>query len=173
MDYVDLVLLHWPVDGSPAAWNELERAVEAGKVRSIGVSNFMPEHLEKILEAGDTVPVVNQIEYHPYLVQADAISACDEHNIAITAWSPLMQGKFKDEPLFAEIAGKYGKSPAQVILRWALQNDIIVIPKSTNKGRIEENGDLFDFALSEPDMQAIDQLERGHRFGPDPYDFDF
>ena len=172
-DYVDLLLLHWPVDGSVKAWLALEQAVQAGKVRSIGLSNFMEDDLAEILAAGSTVPAVNQIEYHPYLVQADAISACDEHDIAITAWSPLMQGKFLQEPLFAEIAGRYDKTAAQVVLRWCLQNDVIVIPKSVHKGRIEENGQLFDFELSEEDMQAIDRLERGHRFGPDPHNFDF
>ena len=172
-DYVDLLLLHWPVDGYRKAWTELEQALSAGKVRTIGLSNFMDEHVEDILEHGEIVPAVNQIEYHPYLVQADAISACDEYDIAITAWSPLMQGNFKDEPLFDQIAGEYNKTPAQVILRWCLQNDIIVIPKSTNKGRIEENGKIFDFELSEDHMIAIDELERGHRFGPDPRNFDF
>jgi diketogulonate reductase-like aldo/keto reductase len=172
-DYVDLLLLHWPVDGSMAAWQELERAVEAGKARSIGLSNFMETNLEEILAVGDTIPAVNQIEYHPYLVQAEAISACDEHDIAITAWSPLMQGNFKQEPLFEELGEKYGKSAAQVVLRWCLQNDVIVIPKSVHQGRIEENGQIFDFELSESDMVRIDELERGKRFGPDPRNFDF
>ena len=133
-DYADLILLHWPVDGYERAWEELERAVEAGKVKSIGLSNFMEEHIADIIKAGSTLPAVNQIEYHPYLIQADAISASDEHNIAITAWSPLMQGKFVDEPLFGNIAQEYDKTAAQVVLRWCLQNDIIVIPKSTNQG---------------------------------------
>ncbi|MEM9260001.1 MAG: aldo/keto reductase, partial [Bacteroidota bacterium] len=126
-----------------------------------------------ILEQGEIVPAVNQIEYHPYLVQADIISACDAQNIAITAWSPLMQGKFKEETLFTEIAAAYGKTPAQVVLRWCLQNDIIIIPKSTNQGRIQQNADLFDFELSEAHMIAIDELERGRHFGPDPRNFDF
>lgn len=172
-DYVDLLLLHWPVDGSTRAWQELEQAVAAGKVCSIGLSNFMDDQLQDILNAGNIVPAVNQIEYHPYLVQAEAISACDAHDIAITAWSPLMQGTFLEEPLFAEIAEDYGKTAAQVVLRWCLQNDIIVIPKSVHQKRIIENGDLFDFELTEKDMQRIDQLERGKRLGPDPHDFDF
>ncbi|NJB87488.1 diketogulonate reductase-like aldo/keto reductase [Lewinella marina] len=173
LDYVDQVLLHWPVEGRVAAWQELEKALEAGKVRSIGVSNFMDDHIEEIIEAGSVLPVVNQIEYHPYLTQADAISACDAHDIAITAWSPLMQGHFLKEPLFAEIGERYGKTAAQVVLRWCLQNDVIVIPKSVHRKRIIENGDLFDFELSEEDMVAIDELERGKRFGPDPRNFDF
>lgn len=172
-DYVDLMLLHWPVEGYEAAWRELERALADGKARAIGLSNFMPEHLNDILERGEIVPAVNQIEYHPYLVQADTISLCDVHDIAITAWSPLMQGHFKDEPLFAEIGEAHGKTAAQVVLRWSLQNDIIIIPKSTHRGRIQENGNVFDFELSEEEMVTIDELERGKRFGPDPRNFDF
>lgn len=172
-DYIDLLLLHWPVDGYLAAWKALEQALADGKVRAIGVSNFMEEHLTDIVENGEVLPAINQIEYHPYLVQSDAISYGDMHNIVVTAWSPLMQGEFLQEPLFAEIAKDYDKTAAQVVLRWCLQNDIIVIPKSTNKGRIRENGDIFDFELSEAHMIAIDELERGHRFGPDPMNFDF
>ena len=172
-DYVDLLLLHWPVDGRIAAWKELEAAQRSGKVRSIGVSNFMDDHLTELIDATEVLPSVNQIEYHPYLVQADAIARSDEHDIAITAWSPLMQGKFLEEPLFAEIAETYGKSAAQVVLRWCLQNDIIIIPKSVHQSRIRENAQLFDFELSERDMQRIDALERGKRFGPDPHSFDF
>ena len=172
-DYIDLLLLHWPVDGYVAAWAALERALAAGKVRAIGLSNFMEEHLTDIVEQGEILPAINQIEYHPYLVQANAISYCDMYNIAITAWSPLMQGKFLEEPLFAEIGTFYGKTPAQVVLRWCVQNDIIIIPKSTNQGRIKENSEIFDFELSEDHMIAIDELEKGEHFGPDPYDFDF
>ncbi len=173
LDYVDLILLHWPVEGSPAAWKELERALAAGKVRSIGVSNFMEGDLAKILAVADTVPAVNQLEYHPYLVQADAISASDEHGIAITGWSPLMQGKFLEEPLFAEIGKQYGKSAAQVVIRWCIQNDVIAIPKSVHQQRIIENSEVFDFELSEAEMVAIDELERGEHLGPDPHQFDF
>lgn len=172
-DYVDLLLLHWPVDGRLKAWNELEAAVQSGKVRSIGVSNFMDDHLEELVNNSQMVPAVNQIEYHPYLAQSDAITASDEHDIAITAWSPLMQGKFLEEPVFAEIGKGYGKTAAQVVLRWCLQNDAIVIPKSVHQSRIRENGMLFDFELSEEDMQRIDALERGERLGPNPHDFDF
>ena len=172
-DYVDLLLLHWPVDGYLAAWAELEQALAAGKVRAIGLSNFMEDHLQDVLNHGQTVPAVNQIEYHPYLVQGDAISLGDVHDVTVTAWSPLMQGNFKEEPLFATLADRYGKTPAQVLLRWCLQNDVIAIPKSSNPGRIAENFAVWDFELSEDDMVAIDQLERGHRFGPDPHDFDF
>ena len=172
-DYIDLLLLHWPVEGSPEAWKELERAVTAGKVRSIGLSNFTAADIEAIQKIAEITPAVNQIEYHPYLIQSDIISASDAIGAVITAWSPLMQGNFLNEPLFAKIGKGYGKSAAQVVLRWCIQNDVVTIPKSTNQGRIRENGDLFDFELSEEDMQAIDALERGQRFGPDPANFDF
>ena len=148
-------------------------AREAGKVRSIGVSNFMEDHLDELIEQTGVVPSVNQIEYHPYLTQSAAISASDAHDIAITAWSPLMQGKFLEEPAFGKIAEHYEKTAAQVVLRWCLQNDVIVIPKSVHKRWIEENGNLFDFELSEEHMRQIDELERGERLGPDPHDFDF
>lgn len=172
-DYIDLLLLHWPVEGRIAAWRELEKAIEAGKVRSIGVSNFMASHLRELARETDTAPSVNQIEYHPYLVQNEAISVGEERGTVVTAWSPLMQGKFQDEPAFAEIAEGYGKTAAQVVLRWALQRGVIIIPKSVHEHRIRENIDLFDFELSQEDMQRIDALEKGERFGPDPHNFDF
>ena len=171
--YVDLLLLHWPVENSHTAWKALERAQAQGKAKSIGLSNFLAHDLDAIMKIAEVTPSVNQIEYHPHLIQEDAIRKCDELNIAITAWSPLMQGQFTGIPLFGEIGRKYGKTPAQVVLRWCLQNDVIVIPKSTNQGRIEENGDLFDFELSEEDMQAIDRLPKDRRIGPDPANFDF
>lgn len=173
VDYVDLLLLHWPVSGYEAAWEALEHARETGKVKSIGLSNFMPEHLQDILKAGSTIPAVNQIEYHPYLHQQDVADACAQHNIALTAWSPLMQGNFKDEPLFAQLAEKYNKTAAQIVLRWDIQRGVITIPKSTNQGRIQENFDIWDFSIEEADMTTINGLNKDHRFGPDPRDFDF
>lgn len=172
-DYVDLLLLHWPVAGYEAAWEALERALEAGKTRAIGLSNFMPEHLKDILRVGSTTPAVNQIEFHPYGQQRDVLEACAEHDITITAWSPLMQGNFKTEPLFATIGDRYGKTAAQVLLRWDLQRNTITIPKSVNPDRIQQNFAVFDFTLSAEEMAAIDALERGKRFGPDPRNFDF
>lgn len=172
-DYVDLLLLHWPVKGSPAAWRDLEAAQRAGKCRAIGLSNFMPEQMDEILSVAEITPAINQIEYHPYLTQQDAAAACAAHGILLTAWSPLMQGHFKDEALFTEIGEKHGKSAAQVVLRWGLQRGVIVIPKSTNQGRIQQNFDLFDFELNTEEMDQINALEKGHRFGPDPRNFDF
>ncbi|MEL6667724.1 MAG: aldo/keto reductase [Bacteroidota bacterium] len=171
--YVDLLLLHWPVDHFEEAWLALEEAYQAGQAKAIGLSNFMPEQIEKVIEIGSVIPAVNQIEYHPYLTQADVTQVCEKHGIVVTAWSPLMQGHFKNESLFADIAAAHGKTPAQVVLRWGIQRDVIIIPKSTNQGRIQENFELFDFELSTEEMQQINDLERGRRFGPDPRNFDF
>ncbi|MEO0628603.1 MAG: aldo/keto reductase [Bacteroidota bacterium] len=171
--YVDLLLLHWPVDHFEEAWLALEEAYQAGKAKAIGLSNFMPEQIEKVIEIGSVIPAVNQIEYHPYLTQVDVTQICEKHGIVVTAWSPLMQGHFKNESLFADIATAHGKTPAQVVLRWGIQRDVIIIPKSTNEGRIQENFELFDFELSTEEMQQINDLERGRRFGPDPRNFDF
>ncbi len=133
----------------------------------------MPEDLTGLLAGAAIVPAVNQIEFHPYLNQDDVLAACASHDITITAWSPLMQGKFKSEPLFDELAARYGKSPAQVILRWDLQRGVTTIPKSVNQGRIQENFDLFDFELSATDLARIDGLNKEERIGPDPRNFDF
>ena len=174
LDYVDLYLLHWPVDGGVEAWRELERAQADGLVRSIGVSNYMPEHLDELLAATDVVPAVNQIEFHPYNQQLDVLDYCAQRDINITAWSPLMQGHFKDEPLLAEIGERYGKSGPQVLLRWDLQRGVITIPKSVHRERIAQNIDVLDFELTEGEMSQLDALDRDNgRFGPDPRDFDF
>lgn len=172
-DYVDLLLLHWPVDGYEAAWEALEYARESGKAKSIGLSNFMPEHLNDILRVGSTLPAVNQVEYHPYLHQKDVLDACAPNKIAITAWSPLMQGNFKSEPLFAQLAEKYNRTPAQIVLRWDIQRGVITIPKSTNQSRIQENFDVWNFSIDTADMETLNALNKEHRFGPDPRDFDF
>jgi diketogulonate reductase-like aldo/keto reductase len=174
LDYVDLYLLHWHVDGGLEAWKELEKFQQEGLVKSIGVSNYMPEHLENLIAKSDVVPAVDQIEFHPYNQQQDVLKACKKHNIAVTAWSPLMQGNFKEEPVLAEIAEKHGKTAAQVLLRWDLQRGVITIPKSVNQGRIQQNFGLFDFELSDSEMETIDGLAKEEgRFGPNPRDFDF
>ena len=173
MDYLDLILLHWPADNRVDAWRALIKAREAGKVRAIGVSNFTAEHLQEIIDETGVVPALNQIEFHPYLTQPDITEACKKHDIAVEAWSPLMQGNFKDEALFKELATKYGKTEAQIILRWDLQQGVITIPKSVTPSRIEENFDVFDFTLGADDVVRINALERNKRFGPDPENFDF
>ena len=175
LDYVDLYLLHWPVEGGTAAFAELEGAVDEGLARHLGVSNYMPEHLDGLLAATSVKPLTNQIEFHPYCQQRDVLAACAAHGITVTAWSPLMQGHFRDEPLFGEIGAAHAKTPAQVLLRWHVQRGVAAIPKSVDPGRIAENFDVFDFALTDAEMARLDALDRGAdgRFGPDPRDFDF
>lgn len=172
-DYVDLLLIHWPVENKfVEAWTHFERFYEQGRAKAIGVSNFMPEHLNTLLKAGGIPPMINQIEHHPYLQQRETVALCHKENILVEAWSPLMQGNLDDELLTA-LGQKYNKSNAQIILRWHVQKNIVVIPKSTNQGRIQENIDVFDFEISQVDMARIDDLEQGKRFGPNPYTFDF
>ena len=173
LEYVDLYLVHWPVEGRVDAYREIEKLRREGLCRSIGVSNFMPEHVDELLAATEVVPAVNQVELHPYLQPADVLESCARHGIAIEGWSPLMQGAFKREPLFAKVGDKHGKSAAQVVIRWALQRGFITIPKSANPGRIQENGDVFDFEIGSDDMRAITALSRDQRFGPDPRNFSF
>ena len=174
LDYVDLLLLHWPVDGGVEAWRALERLHDEGLARAIGVSNYMPEHLDELLAATDVAPANNQIEFHPRNQQTDVLAYCAERDITVTAWSPLMQGHFRDEPALAEIGEAHGKSAAQVLLRWDLQRGVVTIPKSTHPGRIAENLDVLDFALTPAEMARVDALDRPDgRFGPDPRDFNF
>ncbi|MHA6483587.1 aldo/keto reductase [Paenibacillus sp. strain BS8-2] len=173
MDYVDLLLVHWPVKGKyKDTWRALESIYRSGKARAIGVSNFQIHHLEDLLESSDLVPMVNQVEYHPLLTQEPLQAFCKSNRIQLTAWSPLMQGNL-DHATLADIGAKYDKSPAQVILRWDLQNGVVTIPKSTNPERIKQNGDIFDFELSAEDMSAISALNRNQRFGSDPDNFNF
>ncbi|WP_426451670.1 aldo/keto reductase [Paenibacillus sp. S-38] len=173
LEVVDLLLIHWPVKGKyKDTWKALIELKKQGHVRSIGVSNFQPHHLQDIIDDSGVVPTVNQVEFHPLLQQTELRAFCRQHNIQLQAWSPLMQGNL-DVPLLAEIAEKYGKSPAQVILRWDLQHGIATIPKSVKKHRIEENASVFDFELSDEDMTRIDGLNQNKRFGPDPDNFNF
>lgn len=174
LEYLDLYLIHWPVEGKyKEAWRALETLYKAGKVKAIGVSNFQIHHLENLLKDAEIKPMVNQVELHPRLTQKELLSYCLENDIQLEAWSPLMQGQLLDLPELKVIAEKYNKSIAQIILRWDLQNGIVVIPKSTKEHRIIENANVFDFTLSNEDMKAIDALNQNHRVGPDPDNFDF
>jgi methylglyoxal/glyoxal reductase len=174
MSYLDLYLIHWPVEGKyKDTWKALERLYSEGVVKSIGVSNFHQHHLEDLLKDGNEKPVINQVELHPRLSQEPLRTFCKEKDIAVEAWSPIAQGKILDEPTVNHIAGKHGKSPAQIILRWHLQNDVVIIPKSVHKNRIKENADLFNFELSMEEMNQMNQLNLDERFGPDPDHFDF
>lgn len=174
LEYLDLYLIHWPVEGKyKEAWRALETLYKAGKVKAIGVSNFQIHHLEDLLKDAEIKPMVNQVELHPRLTQKELLSYCLENDIQLEAWSPLMQGQLLNLPELKVIAEKYNKSVAQIILRWDLQNGIVVIPKSTKEHRIIDNANVFDFTLSNDDMKAIDALNQNHRVGPDPDNFDF
>jgi methylglyoxal/glyoxal reductase len=174
LEYLDLYLIHWPVAGKyKDAWRALETLYKEGRVKAIGVSNFQIHHLEDLMKDAEIKPMVNQVEYHPRLTQKELQSFCQEHGIQLEAWSPLMQGQLLDNQVLQEIANKYNKSVAQVILRWDLQNGVVTIPKSTKEHRIVENASVFDFELTEEDMKRIDGLNQNHRVGPDPDNFDF
>ncbi len=175
MEYVDLYLIHWPVENYVESWKAMEKILASGKARSIGVSNFQPHHLDTLMAQSEVMPVVNQVEMHPYLTQEDLRRYSGEKGIAVQSWSPLggQGGNVLDDAKIKEIADKYGKSPAQVIIRWDLQHGVITIPKSVHKERIIENADVFNFQLSDADMAAIDSLNKNSRVGPDPDNFDF
>lgn len=174
LEYLDLYLIHWPVEGKyKEAWKALETLYKEEKVRAVGVSNFQIHHLEDLMKDGDVKPVINQVEYHPRLTQKELHAFCQKHNIQLEAWSPLMQGELLDNDVLKGIAEKHGKSVAQIILRWDLQNGVVTIPKSTKEHRIVENSSLFDFELDAEDVSKIDGLNQNHRVGPDPDNFDF
>lgn len=174
LDYLDLYLIHWPVEGKfKEAWRALETLYKEGKVKAIGVSNFQIHHLEELMKDAEIKPMVNQVEFHPRLTQKELRAFCVEQGIQVEAWSPLMQGQLFENEVLQEIAAKYNKTVAQIILRWDLQNGIITIPKSTKEHRIIANSEVFDFELSPEDMSQIDNLNQNHRVGPDPDNFDF
>jgi len=174
LDYVDLYLIHWPApanDRYPDSWRAMEQLLADGRVRAIGVSNFTPEHLERLAETADIVPAVNQIELHPRLTQTRTSAANTARGIATEAWSPLAQGGLLADPVIADVAARAGRTPAQVILRWHLQQGRIAIPKSVTPSRIAENLAVFDFELSATDLLLIDALNTDSRIGPDPVEF--
>jgi diketogulonate reductase-like aldo/keto reductase len=173
-DYLDLYLIHWPVAGKYRdTWKALEYLYKEKRVKAIGVSNFLKHHLEDLLSDVDIVPMVNQLEFHPYLLQQQLQDFCKSHQIQYEAWSPLMQGKAFDIEELQRIAQAYDKSVAQLLIRWNLQKGVITIPKSSNRDRIAQNADVFDFMISDEDMKRIDALDRNERVGPDPDNFDF
>ncbi|KAI9233795.1 MAG: 2,5-didehydrogluconate reductase [Podila humilis] len=162
LEYIDLYLIHSPLPGGELryeSWNALQKLVAQGKVKSIGVSNYGVHHLKELLGSNPTIrPVVNQIEVTPWNTRTDIVSFCESQHIAVEAYSPLSQGHKLQDPTLLKIAAKYSKSPAQVLIRWSLQKGYIVIPKSANKGRIEQNADVFDFDLADGDMNVLDSL---------------
>ena len=176
VDYVDLFLIHWPLpmryDGDfVSTWKTLEEFYREGRARSVGVSNFQPQHLRRLHGQTDIIPAVNQIEAHPYLTQDDVRAFCAQHQIAVEAWSPLGKGTVLDDPVVGRIAERTGKTPAQVVLRWHIQRGDIVFPKSVTPDRIRENIDIFDFELSGADVNDITLLNKNQRTGPDPDKF--
>jgi 2,5-diketo-D-gluconate reductase A len=175
IDHVDLYLIHWPLPSRDLyldTWRAFERISEEGGARSIGVSNFRVEELERLEQEAEQRPTVNQIELHPRLQQAELRAWHEDHDVAIEAWSPLAQGDLLEDGTIETVAAHHDRTPAQVILRWHLQIGNVVIPKSVTPERIRENFELFDFALSEDDMAAIERLDAGARVGPDPSTFD-
>ena len=170
-DVVDLYLVHWPQPGHDlyvSTWKAMERLYSEGRARSIGVCNFHPSHLERVLKEGGIAPMVNQIELHPLLAQAELRAFDAEHNIVTEAWSPLGSGRLLEHPLIVEIAREYERTTAQVLLRWHIQLGNVVIPKSVTPERIRSNFEVFDFELSREAMERIGGLDEGRRFGPDP-----
>ena len=182
LDYLDLFLIHWPAnrprDGMSGeqcnleSWRAMEKLYRDGRVRAIGLSNFLPHHIAPILACAEVAPMVDQIEFHPGVMQPEAVEYCRKHGILVEAWSPLGRGLVLDHPLLRSVAEKHGKSPAQVCVRWCLQHGTLPLPKSVTKERIAENAQVFDFALDAADMAAIDALPTlGHSgFHPDTVD---
>ena len=172
IDYVDLYLIHWPTpefDEYLETYQAMEKLYQDGKVKAIGVCNFDLDHMQRLLDNCSIIPVVNQVECHPYLQQNELKQFLDQHNIFLEAWSPLMQGgDVLHHETVQSLASFHEKTPAQIIIRWHLQRGSIVIPKSVTPKRIEENFDVFDFTLSESDMEKINTLDRGERTGPEP-----
>jgi diketogulonate reductase-like aldo/keto reductase len=173
LDYLDLYLIHWPVKGKyKDTWRAMEKLYEEGRIRAIGVCNFHAHHLEDLINDARVVPMVNQVEFHPLLTQVGLRKFCKANKIQFEAWSPLMQGRL-DLPILVQLGEKYGKSPAQIVLRWDLQHEVVTIPKSVRQSRIIENADIFDFELSDDDMEAINSQNQNRRFGADPDNFNF
>jgi diketogulonate reductase-like aldo/keto reductase len=169
LDYVDLYLIHWPVEGlRQETWRALESLYRGQRCRAIGVSNYTISHLSELLDSCEVVPAINQVEFHPFLYQRELLDFCERKEIALEAYSPLAKAKKLADPTLVRLAEKYQKTPAQVLIRWSLQHGLVVIPKSIRKERIEENADVFNFALATADMQLLDALDRGLRTAWDP-----
>ncbi len=175
MDYVDLYLIHWAVDGFEQAWKDMEKIYRSGRAKAIGLSNFRVHHLQKILDICEVMPAANQMEFNPQMQDNALLDMCREKGIAFEAWSPLGSGKLAPESMreAAAVGEKYGKSAQQAILRWILQKGIVVFPKSVNKDRIAQNADIFDFELTAADMAIFDAMNENKRVGPDPDNVDF
>lgn len=171
-DVLDLYLIHWPTPSRDLyldTWRAMEKLYVDGRIRAIGVSNFQPDHLRRLCDRSEVVPVINQVELHPYLQQAEVRRTNEELGVLTEAWSPIAQGgRLLEDEVVTSLADKHGRTPAQVVLRWHLELGNVVVPKSVTPSRISENADLFDFSLDEEDMTAFGKLDRGERTGPDP-----
>ncbi len=169
VDYLDLYLIHWPKGKkSVETWKAMEELYKKEKVRAIGISNFLVHHLWDFLPQCEIIPAVDQVEFHPELIQPDLFEFCKKKNIQLEAWSPIMKGRVVDVPILKELAEKYDKTPVQVVLRWDIQKGVVTIPKSVTPERIISNADIFDFELSEEDMAKIDKLDKNGRIGFHP-----
>jgi diketogulonate reductase-like aldo/keto reductase len=173
-EYVDLYLIHWPVkDCYLEAWQVMEEIYQSGCTKAIGVSNFTIHHIEDILQDSEIVPTVNQVEFHPLLIQSELLQFCQSHNIRVQARNPLMQGQIITNQTVQKLAKKYQRTPAQIVLRWDLQHEVLTIPKSVHTNRIAENAQIFDFKISQEDMKMLDELDEGKRVGSDPNNFKY
>ncbi len=172
LDYVDLYLIHWPVKERNRTWQELEKLQKEGKIKSIGVSNFTIKHLEELKKHSKILPAVNQVEFSPFLYQKELLDYCNKNKIQLEAYSPLARSEKLTDKTITAIAKKYNKSPAQIMLKWAIQKDIVVIPKSINESRIKENVDLFNFEIKAEDMKKLDSLNENFRTCWDPTKMD-
>ncbi len=173
LDYLDLYLVHWVVEGKyRETWKALIHLYQEGAVKAIGVSNHQIAHIKQLIEDTGVVPAVNQVECHPLLTQKELLKYCQQQGIQFEAWSPLIRGNL-DNQILLNLADKYGKTPAQIVLRWDIQNKIVTIPKSVHKERIIENSQIFDFELNPEDMQEIDSMNENKRLGPDPDNVNF
>jgi diketogulonate reductase-like aldo/keto reductase len=171
VEQVDLYLVHWPVQGLRAdTWEAMERLLADGKARAVGVSNYTVRHLEELLGTAKEPPAVNQVELHPFLAQRELVAFCAGHGIAVEAYAPLVKARRMDHPVLRRVAARHGRTPAQVLVRWALEHGHVVIPKSVRRERIQENADVFGFALGERDRAELDGLDEGYRTSWDPTD---
>lgn len=162
VDYIDLYLIHWPNKLNAETWRAFEHLYETGKVKAIGVCNFKVEHLEELKKTAKIMPMVNQVEIHPFSTKNNIINYCKDNNIKVVAWSPISRGRVLSNELMIDLSQKYKKSIVQIVLRWHMQKGVIPIPKSSNENRIKENIDIFDFEISSEDMKAIDSLDKGY-----------
>ena len=169
LDYVDLYLIHWPGGGlRKETWKAMEKLLHDGKCRAVGVSNYTIAHLKETIGYADVVPAVNQVEFHPWLFQNDLLEFCNKEKIQLEAYSPLTRARKLDSPILERIGSQYGKTPAQIMIRWGLQHGLVEIPKSTHKERIRANADVFDFQIDDSDMKEIDSIDKERRVSWDP-----